>query len=174
MKMRKNIVFLGMMGSGKTSIGTMVSKKLGLDFYDVDQSIEKEQNLSVSKIFKINGEKFFRQLEEKTTLNILKKDNIVISLGGGAFLNKNVRNEILSNHTSFWLKCDADVIIKRLKNNTKRPLAINLTRNDFMNLLKKRSKIYSKAMYNIDCDNLTKKEIVKKILSIYEPNKISS
>ena len=168
MKSGKNIVFLGMMGSGKTSIGYMVSKKLNLDFFDIDNLIEKKLDLNISKIFEIKGEKFFREFEEKTTLNILKKKNVVISLGGGAFLNRNIRTEVLKNHLSFWLKNDAKIIINRIINNPKRPIAFNSTKNELLNLIKKRSKIYSKSMYNIVCDKLTKKEIAKKIIDIYE------
>ena len=73
MKSIKNIVFLGMMGSGKTSIARLVSKKLKLDFFDIDECIEKELKISISEIFKKNGEKFFRGLEEKITLEIIKK-----------------------------------------------------------------------------------------------------
>ena len=73
MESRENIVFLGMMGSGKTSIGILISKKLNLQFYDIDQIIEKELKMSISDIFNTRGEKFFRDLEERTTLKILKK-----------------------------------------------------------------------------------------------------
>ena len=168
MKSGKNIVFLGMMGSGKTSIGYMVSKKLNLDFFDIDNLIEKKLDLNISKIFEIKGEKFFREFEEKTTLDILKKKNVVISLGGGAFLNRNIRTEVLKNHLSFWLKNDAKIIINRIINNPKRPIAFNSTKNELLSLIKKRSKIYSKSMYNIVCDKLTKNEIAKKVLEIYE------
>ncbi len=168
MKSRKNIVFLGMMGSGKTSIGLLISKKLKLQFYDIDHLIEKELKLNISEIFKTKGEKFFRNIEEKITLNILKKKKIVISLGGGAFLNRNIRDEVLKNHFSFWLKTDAEIIFNRIKSNLKRPIAVKLSKNDLINLLKKRTKFYSKAMYSINCDNLSKNEILKKILGIYE------
>jgi len=168
MKSGKNIVFLGMMGSGKTSIGYMVSKKLDLDFFDIDNLIEQKLNLNISKIFETNGEKFFREFEEKTTLDVLKKKNVVISLGGGAFLNRNIRTEVLKNHLSFWLRNDEKIIIKRIMNNPKRPVAFNLTKNELLNLIKKRSKIYSKSMYNIVCDRLTKNEIAKKVIEIYE------
>ena len=73
MKSRKNIVFLGMMGSGKSSIGFLVSKKLKMDFLDVDKFIEEELKMKISTIFDRKGEKFFREYEEKVTLNILKK-----------------------------------------------------------------------------------------------------
>ena len=73
MKSKENIVFLGMMGSGKTSIGFLVSKKLKIKFFDIDHLIEKELNMSISEIFETRGEKFFRDFEEKITLKILKK-----------------------------------------------------------------------------------------------------
>ena len=74
----------------------------------------------------------------------------------------------MKNHFSFWLKCDAETIYKRIKNSSKRPIATKLNKNELINLSKKRSKIYSKAMYSINCDNLTKNEIIKKIINIYE------
>ena len=95
MKSDRNIVFLGMMGSGKTSIGFLVSKKLKLDFYDVDHYIENKLKMKISNIFKNKGEKFFREYEEKITLELMQNKGIVVSLGGGAFLNKNIRNEVL-------------------------------------------------------------------------------
>ena len=170
MKSSKNIVFLGMMGSGKTSIGFLISKKLNLEFFDIDNHIENNLGMKISKIFKNKGEKFFREYEEKITLNILKKNNIVISLGGGAFLNKNIRNEILKNHFSFWLKLESDILIKRIKNSTKRPLAYNISDIELKNMIKERSKIYSKALYKINCNNLNKTKIMNKIINIYETN----
>ena len=126
--------------------------------------------MKISKIFKNKGEKFFREYEEKITLNILKKNNIVIALGGGAFLNKNIRNEILKNHFSFWLKLESDILIKRIKNSTKRPLAYNISDIELKNMIKERSKIYSKALYKINCNNLNKTKIMNKIINIYETN----
>ena len=130
MKSKGNIVFLGMMGSGKTSIGKLVSKKLGLDFFDTDQQIEKNLDMTISKIFAQRGEKFFREFEEKTTMEILKKKNIVIALGGGTFLNKKIRREILINHLSFWLNCDDKILINRIKNSSKRPIVFNSTKEE--------------------------------------------
>ena len=102
MKSKGNIVFLGMMGSGKTSIGKIISNKLKLDFYDVDNIIEEHLKMKISEIFFKKGEGFFRKIEEKITIDTLKKKNIVLALGGGSFLNRNVRNEILKKHLSFW------------------------------------------------------------------------
>ena len=174
MKSKENIVFLGMMGSGKTSLGSLVAKKLKLDFFDIDQIIEKELKLSISEIFKNKGESFFRDVEEKITFKILKNKCGIISLGGGAFLNKKIRKEVLSNHLSFWLKWDSKTLIKRIQKSYKRPLAFRVSASELTDLIKKRSNFYTKALYIINCDNLTKNEITQKIINVYESNKIDS
>ena len=168
MKSKKNLVFLGMMGSGKTSIGFLIAKKLKLDFIDIDKEIEKKLGLSISKIFEEKGEDYFRKFEEKITLKKLKFHSTVISLGGGAFTNNNVRKEVLKNNISFWLNWNCEILLKRIKNSKKRPIAFNSTDNELIDLIKKRSSIYSKALYEIKCDKLSKNEIVKKVLKIYE------
>jgi len=168
MKSKENLVFLGMMGSGKTSIGSLVAKKLKLNFIDVDKEIEKELGLTIPKIFETKGEEYFRKFEEKITLKILKINSIVVSLGGGAFINKVVRKEILKNHVSFWLNWSNEILLNRIKNSKKRPLAFNSTENELIDLIKKRSNIYSKSLYEIKCDKLSKTEIVMKILKNYE------
>ncbi len=78
--------------------------------------------------------------------------------------------EILKNHLSFCLNCDDKIFLNRIKNSKKRPLAINATDTELIDLINKRSNIYSKALYKIKCDNLTKSEIVNKIVKIYETN----
>ena len=168
MKLKENLVFLGMMGSGKTTIGSMISEKLKLDFIDIDREIENELGLTIKKIFEMKGENYFRKFEEKITLQKLKLSSVVISLGGGAFTNKNIKKEVMKNHLSFWLNWSDKILLNRIKNSKKRPLAFNATDNELIDLIKKRSNIYSKALYEIKCDNLSKHEIVKKILNIYE------
>ena len=168
MKSKENLIFLGMMGSGKSSIGSLVAKKLQLNFIDIDNEIETELGLSIKKIFETKGENYFRKFEEKITLKKLKSKPVVISLGGGAFTNKNIRKEIIKNHLSFWLNWSDKILVNRIKNSKKRPLVSNASENEIIDLIKKRSNIYSKALYKIECDSLTKKEIVKKILNIYE------
>jgi shikimate kinase/shikimate kinase/3-dehydroquinate synthase len=157
-----------MMGSGKSSVGSLVAKKLKLDFIDVDEEIEKELGISISKIFETKGEIYFRKLEEKVTLKILKNNFIVVSLGGGAFLNKIIRKEVLKNHISFWLNWNSKILLERIKGSKKRPIAFNSSEYELINLIKTRSTTYSKALYEIKCDKLSKSEIVKKILDNYE------
>ena len=170
MNLKKNLVFLGMMGSGKSSIGSLVSKKLKLEFIDIDNLIENETGLTISQIFEKKGENYFRNIEEKVTLLSLKKNNNVISLGGGSFINEKIRKEVLSNHFSFWLDWDESILLKRIIGNKKRPLAFKSTNQEIKQLIKKRLKIYYKSQFKINCNNLTKAEIVKKIIKIYELN----
>ena len=168
MKSKENLIFLGMMGSGKSSVGSLVAKKLQLNFIDIDNEIETELGLSIKKIFETKGENYFRKFEEKITLKKLKLKPVVISLGGGAFTNRNIRKEVIKNHLSFWLNWSDEILVNRIKNSKKRPLVSNASENEIIDLIKKRSNIYAKALYKIECDSLTKKEIVEKILNIYE------
>ena len=170
MILKKNLVFLGMMGSGKSTIGYLVSKKLNLTFADIDSLIEEESGINISELFKTKGESYFRNLEEKITLKTLKADNRIISLGGGSFINDKIRKEVLTNHFSFWLNCDESVLIKRIKDSKKRPLAFESTDQELKKLIKERTRIYSKAQFKINCNKCTKTEIVKKIIKIYELN----
>ena len=170
MNLKKNLVFLGMMGSGKSSVGFLVSKKLNVKFIDIDNIIENETGMKISNIFQEKGENYFRNLEEKTTLKFLKTTNAVISLGGGGFINQKIRNEVLTNHFSFWLSWDSKILLKKIKNSKKRPIAFNSTNKEIISLMKKRSQIYSEAKFKINCNKLTKNEIVKKVINIYELN----
>ena len=171
MKSNNNLVLLGMMGSGKSTIGLLLSKRLNTNFFDIDKIIEREQNMKVNEIFEKKGEKFFRSLEEKITLSVLKSKNSIISLGGGSWLNEKIRKETnINNNVSFWLNWDTSIILERIKKNNKRPLIKNLNDSEIVRLILKRSKIYAKANYKIDCNRLTKDKIIKKILNIYERN----
>ena len=168
MEIKENLVFLGMMGSGKSSIGLQIAKKLKLTFVDIDKEIEKELGISIKKIFETKGENFFRKFEEKITLKKLKLESVVISLGGGAFTNKSIRKEVLRSSVSFWLNWNTTVLLKRIRYSKKRPLAFNATDNELVDLIKKRNNIYSKALYEIKCDNLSKKQVIDKVIKIYE------
>ena len=166
----KNLVFLGMMGSGKSSIGNLVSKKLDLHFVDIDNLIIESAGMTISEIFEKKGENYFRNLEEKITLKCLKEIKNVISLGGGGFINTKIRKEVLNNHFSFWLNWDELTLIRRIKGSKKRPLAFKSTDREIRAIIKNRSKIYSNAQFKINCNKLTKTEIVKKIIKNYELN----
>ena len=159
------------MGVGKSTIGKAVSKRLSMDFVDIDKVIEERLKLSIQKIFERKGEVFFRKLEEKITLEELKKNNRIISLGGGAFMNVKIRNYIILNTKSFWLDLNIEKLSKRLNTSKKRPLLVDknikLTLEKIYN---ERKRTYSLANYRIDCNNLNTSLIVKKIIELYEKN----
>ena len=158
-----------MMGVGKTTLGKIVAKKINLKFIDTDSNIEKKYEMKISEIFKEKGEKFFRLEEEKEVLESLKEVNSVIALGGGAFLNKTVRENILKNAISIWLDINLKDLNKRMKWSSKRPLLnIENKQKKINELYDKRKNIYKLANHKIDCDNLDKKNIVKKIITFYE------
>ena len=104
--MKKNLVLVGMMAVGKTTLGKIVAKKQNLEFVDTDLNIEKKNSMTINEIFNKKGEIFFRKEEEKEVLESLKKKNCVIALGGGAFLNDNLRKNILKDALSIWLDVD--------------------------------------------------------------------
>ena len=170
MNSKKNLVILGQMAVGKSTIGALVAKKLGLKFYDTDKIIENEAKMSVAEIFEKRSENFFRSLEEKIILKNLQNDKSIISLGGGAFLNEKIRKEIIANHVSFWLDCNDKTLLRRIRNNKKRPIANKLNNKELIELIAKRRKIYKKAKFKIQCDKLTKIEVVNNILELYETN----
>ncbi|MCH2541278.1 MAG: shikimate kinase [Alphaproteobacteria bacterium] len=152
--MKKKIVLIGMMGSGKTTVGKILSKILKLNFIDTDIQIEKKCGIKIKKIFEKYGEHYFRRKEEKIILDILlnKKKTDVIALGGGAFLNKKLRKIILKETISVWLDASTDLIYKRCKKSNERPLLNEKNNNKNLrkiikDLSKERKPIYSKAKF---------------------------
>ena len=167
--MKKNLVLLGMMAVGKTTLGKIVAKKQELKFIDIDTSIEKKNSMTIKEIFKKKGEKFFRMEEEKEVLKSLEKNNCVIALGGGAFMNKTVRENILKNAISIWLSVDIKTLNQRIKWNRKRPLLKEENnQKKITELYAERKNIYKLANHQIACDKLSKKNIAEKIIALYE------
>ena len=167
-KLKKNLILTGMMGSGKTTIGKNLSYRLKMKFADTDDIIEKKLSLTISKIFEKKGEKFFRKIEEEEVLKIIKKSGFVISLGGGAFTNETIRENVKRNSISVWLDVKANMLQQRTIMNKKRPILKNINKQDFLKLYEERKKIYSLADYRIDCASKKKEEIIKEIVKIYE------
>ena len=157
-----------MMGSGKTTIGKSISKRLDMGFADIDDIIEKKVGLSISEIFEKKGEKAFREDEEIESKKILKRTGLIIALGGGAFVNENIRNEIKKNSVSVWLDLDVKMLYKRVKESKKRPLLKNSSEEELINIYNFRKKIYSLADFKVQCDSKNKEQIITEVLQIYE------
>ena len=171
MILNKNLVLIGMMGSGKSSIGKLLSKKLKFEFIDTDNKIEEVEKKTISEIFKKKGEKYFRNIEEITSIKFLKLNNKVIALGGGGYVNPTIRKYILKKCISIWLDWKNETLINRIKNSKKRPLAMKLNNLELQKLIIKRSLLYNLSDYKINCDKLDKKQIAEKIISFYEKSK---
>ena len=167
--MKENLVLTGMMGVGKSTIGKRLAKKLKLKFIDIDEVIEKKEKKTIKEIFEIKGEDYFRKIEKKITIEALKKDNFVIALGGGAFMNPLIRKEAENSAMSFWLDLKLESLIMRLKNIKKRPLLNQNNLKDSINkIYSERKKIYNKSNFRIKCNSLSVSQIVNKIIKIYE------
>ena len=166
---KKNLVLLGMMAVGKSTLGKIVAKKQDLIFIDTDLNIEKKYAMKISEIFKNKGEKFFRILEEREVLESLKKSKCVIALGGGAFMKKTIRDRILKDSVSIWLDVNLKTLNKRVKWTKKRPLINEEDSQMKINqLYAERKNIYKMANYRINCNNLSKEDIANKIITFYE------
>ena len=131
-----------------------------------NNSIYVFANVCNVDIFQNKGEDYFRKIEEKITLFFLEKKNSVISVGGGAFINHNIRKKIKRNGYSFWLNWKVETILDRISKNNRRPLALKLSSKDLSNLYRKRIKFYKLSDFKVNCDNKNKKEIINNIFKL--------
>lgn len=163
----KTITIIGMMGSGKTTLGKLLGKKLGLESVDIDSAIEEQTGESISEIFSKYGEEHFSTLEKNTIKNIFNSENKIISTGGGAFENKETRDLLINNSIVIYLKTTPEIIFERIKNNTQRPLLKNnMTTDKISEILAGRQKNYELAHHTIVTDNKNPNEIMEEILGV--------
>ena len=119
---RRSIVLIGLMGSGKTSTGRRLAQQLGLDFVDADAEIEAAAGMSITEIFAQHGETYFRDGERRVMARLLNEGPRVLATGGGAFMNEETRARIAASGISIWLKADLDVLWRRVRKRSHRPL----------------------------------------------------
>lgn len=163
----KTIVLIGMMGSGKTTIGKLLGEKLTLRSIDIDVIIEHNEKRTISEIFQNEGEKYFRNIERETIKKIFTNKDLIISLGGGAFEDQLTRELLLKNSTVIYLKTSPNVILERIKNNTNRPLLKNqMTVEKIQSIILQRQKNYELANITILTDNKNTDKIVEEILGV--------
>ena len=165
----KSIVLTGLMGSGKSAIGKVLSEKMGVPLSDTDKIIEKEVGKTINEIFNDSGENYFRQVEEKVVGRVLDKTAHIISTGGGSILSPKTRNAIKSKSFSIWVQCNVNIITNRIQDQEKRPLLKN--KNILDTLVKKnkeRIKFYRQADSHIVNENsnieMTVEAIVEELL----------
>ncbi len=116
------IVLVGMMASGKTSVGRLLGQRLGLPFLDADHEIETAAHMTVPEIFARHGEPYFRSGEKRVISRLLASGPAVLATGGGAFMNAETRDAVAARGVSVWLKADADTIVRRARRRSNRPL----------------------------------------------------
>ncbi len=167
-KSSKIIAIIGLMGVGKTTLGAKLADKMGYYFVDLDREIEDSEKKSVSEIFKKNGEEYFRALEKDKIKEIVARDeNIVLSLGGGAFMNEESRKILLEKAFVIWLKAPIDVILHRLGNKNNRPLLKNVNKRQVLEeLAQKRYPIYALADVEIDSSQGNYEFLIERVLEI--------
>ena len=170
--MKKAVVLTGMMGVGKSTIGKKLATELSFEFIDIDKLIEEKEGSSINFIFRKKSENYFRKLESEISLNQLKKNKCVIALGGGAFLNKNIRRVVKKKSISFWLDVNINELVKRLKKSRKRPLLSNKNLSETVSKIYfQRMKTYGQADFKIMCSYLQTDKIVRKMLRLYEKSR---
>jgi shikimate kinase len=171
--MNNTLVLTGMMGSGKTSIGKEASTILGLKFYDTDLEIEKTLNMKIKDIFKLKGQNYFRQVEEKICIDLINGERKIVALGGGAFLNSAIREIVLKKSFSIWINVNLKTIVKRIKlsKNIRPMLDYDNLENSIKTILDERAPIYKMASITIEANNVSKKKIISEIQKNYGQSK---
>lgn len=142
----RSIVFVGLMGAGKTAIGRKVATALGIPFLDSDHEIETASRMSIPELFERYGETEFRALEQRVIARILENGPQVLSTGGGAYMNAQTRAAIASHGIAVWLKADLDVLMERVSKKQNRPLLKNPDPRAIMQkLMAERYPVYAEA-----------------------------
>jgi len=166
---KKNIYLIGLMGAGKTTIGRLLAKSLGLPFYDSDKAIEDITGVDIATIFEFEGEDGFRLRENKMIKELTNLQDIVLATGGGVILNEENRLSLKENGFVVYLQCSVDRIVDRTSRNSQRPLLnVDSPREKIQILLDERESLYlSCADFVIDSGQMQSKAAVKEILKEY-------
>ncbi len=144
--MNGNIILCGFMGSGKSTVGALLSKKLGMSFIDLDSYIEKKEDMTVSQIFEAYGEPYFRQSEREAARELSEKNGLIIAAGGGTLVDKQNADTFKRNGRIILLDLPVEIIAERLKGDNTRPLLQREDKEKAMReLYNKRMPLYKEA-----------------------------
>ena len=166
----RSIVLIGMMGAGKSSVGRKLALRLGLPFVDADVQIEEAAGMSIPDIFETRGEAEFRSGEARVIARLLDGGPQVLATGGGAFMNPDTRALIRDKGISVWLKADFEVLMKRIRRRSDRPMlktadpAATLQR-----LIEIRYPVYAEACVIVESREVLHEVIVEEILDALRP-----
>jgi shikimate kinase len=168
MALERNIVLIGFMGTGKTTVGKQLAQRMKLTFVDMDDCIVERAGKSIPDIFADDGEPAFRQLERDVASDLSRKSGLVIATGGGVVLNPDNITDLGENGMLVALIASPDVILERLQHDTGRPLLSEGDKGEkIRNLLASREHLYNAIPDKIDTDPLDSEEVVARIMELY-------
>lgn len=162
---KRNIVLIGMMGTGKSTVGVELARRLGFAFVDTDERIEREQGMSIKDIFAQRGEPAFRQLESETIASVLEAAGQIVATGGGAVLSGRNREVMASNGYVVALTATAETIIHRVSTDQNRPLLQGDVEERVRTIMESRKHAYDFADLKIETDGRTVEEIVNLVMN---------
>lgn len=161
----RSIVLVGMMGAGKSTIGRRLSARLGLPFLDADVEIEAAAGMSIADIFESRGEPDFRDGEARVIARLLDSGPAVLATGGGAFMRPETRDRIRDKAVSIWLKVDAEIIMRRVKRRSDRPLLQTADPEATVaRLISEREPVYREADLTVSSRDVPHEKIVDECL----------
>jgi len=161
----RSIVLVGLMGAGKSTVGRRLAQMLKLPFRDADHEIEAAAGMSIPEIFAVHGEEHFRDGERRVIARLLQEGPIVLATGGGAFMNEETRSRIAERGVSIWLKADLDILMRRVRKRSTRPLLQNPDPEGTMRrLMEQRYPIYATADITVDSHEAPHDRVVAEII----------
>jgi shikimate kinase len=163
----KNIVLVGFMGTGKTTIASELSRRLGMKYVSTDSLIEKREKSTINEIFTKSGEEYFREVESLVIRDVCSADNQVIDAGGGAVLRDENMAYFKSSGVVICLTADEDTVMSRTKKYKHRPLLnVEDPKRKIRDLMAKRAPFYARADHTVDTGRLTVRQAVDRIVDI--------
>ena len=162
----RSIVFVGLMGAGKTAVGRRVAQLAGLPFIDSDHEIEHVSRMTIPELFEAYGEPEFRSLESRVIQRIIENGPHVLSTGGGAFMNAQTREAIAANGVSVWLKADLDLLMERVSRKQNRPLLKDPDpRGVLRRLMDVRHPVYALADLVVESRDVSKEDMAMQVVA---------
>ncbi len=162
---QENIVLIGFMGTGKSTVGKHIAQKTGRVFVDADYEIERLEHMPISDIFSVKGEKYFRDKETAVIKELVQHQNTVIATGGGAVLRSENIRHLRQTGVIIHLKADVETILRNTAKDTKRPLLqANDVKARIVSMLAQRQPYYEQHDYEVDVSHLTVEQIVDAII----------
>ncbi|AWI58570.1 shikimate kinase [Sinorhizobium fredii] len=163
---KRNLIFIGLMGAGKSAIGRLTAQALGIPFVDSDHEIERVSRMTVSELFAAYGEEEFRALEARVLKRLLRSGPRVVSTGGGAYINERSRRQIKKGGLTVWLNADIEVLWERVNKRDSRPLLkTENPKQTLENLMRARYPIYAEADLVVLSRDVKKETMVEEVLA---------